>query len=286
MTEDRSIKLATGSMESNPIIDSNQNIPSCFQMECWQSDDLNAKHTEASEAVIQTVQIKKCHSLGNMMEKESGFSGDDIMGSVDIDYGFSREYLNDWNTKEVRESFGNAISSEFNRRENDGNSYRNKQQENDSIKSHDLLTDSIRNESLFSVEISKHSYPDQHAVIAEETADHIVISRCSSKKLPNLARSSCSVANFKVSVPESNEDALSHSIKFRRSRSISDLNSCCRLRAESQNWGRNFDSAITVEKNIIVPPSYEKPNSDVGGKAPCHPRAKEEALYNDSDGKY
>ncbi|KAH0454663.1 hypothetical protein IEQ34_016587 [Dendrobium chrysotoxum] len=284
VTEDQSIKLVTGSIETNPMAGSNSscntvdlNISPCFQKECWQSDDLDAKLSEASEVIIRTVQIKKSHSLGNMMEKESDFYGDDIMGGVDIDHGFSREYLNDWNTKEVRDSFGDTISSEFNHHENDGKSYHNKQKKNDLIKSRDLLTDSIHNDSVYSVENLKQSDHDQHAEIAEQSADHFAISRCSSKKLPTLSRS-CSVINLKVNVSESTEDTISHRLTYHRSHSFSDLNNFRGQGAEFQNHGRYFDSGINNEKTIIVSPSYLKPNSDGDEKAPCYFRAKEEGL--------
>ncbi|KAI0497818.1 hypothetical protein KFK09_021055 [Dendrobium nobile] len=274
VTEDQSIKLVTGSIETNPMAGSNsscntvdRNTSPCFQKECWQSEDLEAKLSEASEVIIRTVQIKKSHSLGNMMEKESDFYGDDIMGGVDIDHGFSREYLNDWNTKEVRDSFGDTISSEFNHHENDGKSYHNKQKKNVLIKSRDLLADSTHNDSLYSVENLKQSDHDQLADI----------SRCSSKKLPTLSRS-CSMINLKVNVSESSEDTISHRLTYHRSHSFSDLNNFRGLGAEFQTHGRYFDSGINSEKTIIVSPSYLKPNSDGEGKAPCYFLSKEEGL--------
>ncbi|XP_020573124.1 uncharacterized protein LOC110019689 [Phalaenopsis equestris] len=277
VTEDQSIKLSTGSIESNPMFDStsccntaDQNISPCFKKDCWQAEDLNAKHTEDNDVVNRTVQIKKSYSLGNMMEKTSGFSGDDVMGGVDVDHDFSPEYLNDWNMKEVRESFGNTDSFEFIRHENDVNNNHDKQKE------YDLLNGSIRNESLFSVEILKHSDKDQHADIAAQTADHIVISGCSSKQLCTLLRS-CSVTNLKVNVAESSEDSLGHRLAFYRSRSFSGLNNLSRLGADFQNLGRSFDSSIHIEKSILVSP-YVKPTSDGGTKSQCSFHANEEEL--------
>ncbi|KAG0477245.1 hypothetical protein HPP92_013649 [Vanilla planifolia] len=286
MRQVRLIKLTSTSAKSNAVL-SNKNSPSTVEQnessyspgDSWKSDDLNVKTLVNSKNALQAAQIKKSRSLGCILEKESGFSGDYVTEDDDIGDEFTFDYSNRWDMKDVGKSCSNTIKAEFFDLKNDGKNYRNELKENNFIKSFGFLTDTSHREPLFSVDVLKQSYRGGHNDIGEHCADHVADSGCSLVNVPTIERSR-SVSNLKVDMAKSSENAKYGRSIFRRSRSFSDLKDYSGLEIELPHGEKPFDSAETIEKNIIVSGFNVRSHSTAHGKEPSSNNVQVEECLN------
>ncbi|KAK8953463.1 hypothetical protein KSP40_PGU010696 [Platanthera guangdongensis] len=249
VTKDQSIELVKGSVRSSSMLDNYSTSPRS-QRNSWRSNGQRVKFLDDEQKMLQKIPIKRSLSLGNILERENGYSGDDTAEDSDIGHGYSFDLLNDWNMREVRESSDNNTNSTENLHlANDGKYYKNQLKENNLIKSIDIFTeDPMHNEILFSAEVLKQPDRDWHAANAEQAVDYVANS---SGNIPILSRS-YSVANFRANTSQSGKNAGSRLHIFRRSRSFSDLNKSTTLELGLQNGDNYFDSGGTVEKNVII----------------------------------
>ncbi|XP_073005004.1 uncharacterized protein [Typha latifolia] len=101
-SRDQVMESSIGSASSNPKTHQNnhsalsvqQNASPSSHQDCWKSEDLNSNfRLDDSKMFLQMANLKKSHSLGNMLSNERGFTSDDVTKDDELDQGFSLHYL-------------------------------------------------------------------------------------------------------------------------------------------------------------------------------------------------
>ncbi|XP_072952032.1 uncharacterized protein [Typha angustifolia] len=121
-SRDQVMESSTGSASSNPKTHQNnhsalsvqQNASPSSHEDCWKSEDLNSNfRLDDSKMFLQMANLKKSHSLGNMLSNERGFTSDDVTKGDELDQGFSLHYLHNMDTNGVEGSLKITGSDEL-----------------------------------------------------------------------------------------------------------------------------------------------------------------------------